>query len=252
MGCIAEPGDAAESGRVVVTTRERLRPESHSDRRNERRVVPTVPTPSTRFLRSKRVVDVIVATSVLVLGIPVFVVICLAVKLTSRGSAFYSCERVGRNGRPFRCLKFRTMVPNADESLRLILRESSALTEEFEQSFKLCRDPRVTRVGRVLRRISLDELPQFWNVLTGEMSVVGWRPIVSAEVARYGDAFPLVSSLRPGITGLWQVSGRNDVTYDERVRLDVEYRTRPSLQADVSIMWHTIRQLLRWWDNGAY
>jgi lipopolysaccharide/colanic/teichoic acid biosynthesis glycosyltransferase len=149
-------------------------------------------------------------------------------------------------------LKFRTMVADADESLRLILRESSALTEEFEQSFKLCRDPRVTRVGRVLRRISLDELPQFWNVLTGEMSVVGWRPIVSDEVARYGDVFPLVSSLRPGITGLWQVSGRNDVSYDERVRLDVEYRMRPSLQSDVSIMGRTIAQLLQWRTNGAY
>jgi lipopolysaccharide/colanic/teichoic acid biosynthesis glycosyltransferase len=236
----------------VVRTVESFRSELQSDRRNDIRVVPSLPNPSTRFLRSKRALDVVVATSVLVLGIPVFVVICLAVKLTSRGSAFYSCERVGRNGRPFRCLKFRTMVADADASLRLILRESSALTEEFEQSFKLCRDPRVTRVGRVLRRISLDELPQFWNVLTGDMSVVGWRPVVSDEVRRYGDVFPFVSSLRPGITGLWQVSGRNDVSYDERVRLDVEYRTRPSLQTDVSIMWRTVAQLLRWWDNGAY
>jgi lipopolysaccharide/colanic/teichoic acid biosynthesis glycosyltransferase len=236
----------------VVRTIESFRSELQSDRRNDIRVVPTLPNPSTRFLRSKRALDVVVATSVLVLGIPVFVVICLAVKLTSRGSALYSCERVGRDGRPFRCLKFRTMVADADASLRLILRESSALTEEFEQSFKLCRDPRVTRVGRVLRRISLDELPQFWNVLTGDMSVVGWRPVVSDEVRRYGDVFPFVSSLRPGITGLWQVSGRNDVSYDERVRLDVEYRTRPSLQTDVSIMWRTVAQLLRWWDNGAY
>jgi lipopolysaccharide/colanic/teichoic acid biosynthesis glycosyltransferase len=144
------------------------------------------------------------------------------------------------------------MVADADASLHLILRSSSALTEEFERSFKLCRDPRVTRVGRVLRRISLDELPQFWNVLTGDMSVVGWRPIVSDEVRRYGDAFLFVSSLRPGVTGLWQVSGRNDVSYDERVRLDVEYRTRPDLRTDVSIMWRTVKQLLRWWDNGAY
>jgi lipopolysaccharide/colanic/teichoic acid biosynthesis glycosyltransferase len=132
------------------------------------------------------------------------------------------------------------------------LRASPALTEEFERTFKLCRDPRVTPVGRVIRRISLDELPQFWNVLTGDMSVVGWRPIVSDEVPRYGEAFPLVSSLRPGITGLWQVSGRNDVSYDERVRLDVEYRMRPSLRADASIVWRTVKQQLRWWDNGAY
>ena len=234
----------------MVRTVESFRSEVESDQWIDLRVVPPLPSP--RFLRAKRVVDVVVATTVLVLGIPLFVVICLAVKLTSRGPAFYSCERVGRNGRTFRCLKFRTMVENADETLRLILRDSSALTEEFEQSFKLCRDPRVTRVGRVLRRISLDELPQFWNVLRGDMSVVGWRPVVDAEVPRYGDAFGFVSSLRPGITGLWQVSGRNDVTYDERVRLDVEYRTRPSLLGDLSIMWRTAAQLLRWWDNGAY
>jgi lipopolysaccharide/colanic/teichoic acid biosynthesis glycosyltransferase len=215
-------------------------------------VIPTQSRPSTRFLRGKRLLDVVVATSVLVLASPVFVLIALAVKLTSRGPALYSCERLGRDGRPFRCLKFRTMVADADESLQRILRASSALTEEFERQFKLCRDPRVTRVGRVLRRISLDELPQFWNVLIGDMSVVGWRQIVSDEIPRYGSAFQFVSSLRPGITGLWQVSGRSDVTYDERVRLDVEYRMRPTLRSDVSIMWRTIKQLLRWWDNGAY
>jgi lipopolysaccharide/colanic/teichoic acid biosynthesis glycosyltransferase len=144
------------------------------------------------------------------------------------------------------------MVADADRALLLMLRDSSALSEEFERGFKLCRDPRVTRVGRVLRRISFDELPQFWNVLTGDMSVVGWRPIVRDEIPRYGAAFPFVASLRPGLTGLWQVSGRNDVTYDERVRLDVEYRTRPSLWADLTIMWRTAVQQLRWWDNGAY
>jgi lipopolysaccharide/colanic/teichoic acid biosynthesis glycosyltransferase len=211
-----------------------------------------VPSPSPRFLRSKRCLDVVVATSVLVLASPVFVVIGLAVKLTSRGPMLYCCERVGRNGRPFRCLKFRTMVADADQSLHRILRSSAALSSEFDRQFKLCGDPRVTRVGRVLRRISLDELPQFWNVLAGDMSVVGWRPIVTDEIARYGDVFPFVSSLRPGITGLWQVSGRSNVSYDERVRLDVAYRTRPTLRADVSIMLRTVTQMLPWRDNGAY
>ena len=216
------------------------------------RVAPRLPSPSTRFLRAKRVVDVMIASTVLVLGFPVFLVLCLAVKLTSKGPALYSCERIGRYGRPFRCLKFRTMVVDADEALHRVLHSSAALMEEFERDFKLRRDPRVTRIGRVLRRISLDELPQFWNVLTGDMSVVGWRPIVSDEIPRYGDAFPFVSSLRPGITGLWQVSGRNDVTYDERVRLDIEYRMRPTLRSDASIVLRTITRLLRWWDNGAY
>jgi lipopolysaccharide/colanic/teichoic acid biosynthesis glycosyltransferase len=210
------------------------------------------PSPSPHFLRSKRFLDVVVATSVLILLSPLFAVIALAVKLTSRGPALYSCERIGRNGRTFRCFKFRTMVADADDALQRILRASASLAEEFEQQFKLSRDPRVTRVGRVLRRISLDELPQFWNVLTGDMSVVGWRPIVSDEVPRYGDVFPFVSSLRPGVTGLWQVSGRSNVSYDERVRLDVEYRTHPTLRADASIIWRTISQQLRWWDNGAY
>jgi lipopolysaccharide/colanic/teichoic acid biosynthesis glycosyltransferase len=214
------------------------------------RVVP--PSPPTRFLRGKRILDVTIASVVLVLGLPVFLVICLAVKLTSKGPALYSCERIGRYGRPFRCFKFRTMVVDADEALHRMLRSSAALMAEFERDFKLRRDPRVTPIGRVLRRISLDELPQFWNVLTGDMSVVGWRPIVADEIPRYGDAFPFVSSLRPGITGLWQVSGRNDVTYDERVRLDIEYRTRPALRSDVSIVFRTVTQLLRWWDNGAY
>jgi lipopolysaccharide/colanic/teichoic acid biosynthesis glycosyltransferase len=237
----------------VVVARAHLRPELQvypTD--DDIRVLRAWPSPSTQFLRCKRYLDVVVATSVLVLGSPLFLVLFLSVKLTSRGPAFYSCERLGRGGRPFRCLKFRTMVADADESLHRMLRASAALSEEFERQFKLTRDPRVTRVGRVLRRISLDELPQFWNVLTGDMSVVGWRPIVSDEVPRYGDAFPFVSSLRPGITGLWQVSGRSDVSYDERIRLDVEYRLRPTLGADVSIIWRTVKQLLRWWDNGAY
>ena len=223
----------------MVATREALRPEFLSDLRTIR-VVPALKSPSTRFLRAKRCLDVVVAIAVLVIASPLFLAIFLAVKLTSRGPALYSCERLGRNGRPFRCLKFRTMVADADEALRRMLRSSSALAEEFERDFKLRRDPRVTRVGRVLRRISLDELPQFWNVLTGDMSVVGWRPIVTDEVPRYGDAFSFISSLRPGITGLWQVSGRNDVTYDARVRLDVEYRTHPTLRTDVSIIFRTI------------
>jgi lipopolysaccharide/colanic/teichoic acid biosynthesis glycosyltransferase len=249
----------------VATTGEQLRSEFQSDlwirpspevtRRapgDDLRVVPTQPIPSARYLRSKRAFDIVVSAVVLVLALPLFVAIFLAVKLTSRGPAFYSCERIGRNGRPFRCLKFRTMVADADKSLHLVLSGSTALMQEFERDFKLCRDPRVTPVGRVLRRISLDELPQFWNVLTGDMSVVGWRPIVADEIRRYGDAFLLVASLRPGITGLWQVSGRNNVSYDERVRLDVAYRTRPSLHRDVSIVVRTVTQLVRWWDNGAY
>jgi lipopolysaccharide/colanic/teichoic acid biosynthesis glycosyltransferase len=152
----------------------------------------------------------------------------------------------------FRCYKFRTMVVGADQALRVVLLASPDLAREFEREFKLRRDPRVTLVGRFLRRTSLDELPQFWNVFKGDMSVVGWRPLVPDEIPRYGADFPLVAALRPGITGLWQVSGRNDVSYEERVQLDVRYAHEAGLARDLGILGRTVSQMARWSGNGAY
>jgi lipopolysaccharide/colanic/teichoic acid biosynthesis glycosyltransferase len=205
-----------------------------------------------RHLPYKRVLDMIVAALVMVLGAPLFALVYLAVVITSRGPAIYACNRVGRDGLMFRCYKFRTMVVGADQALRVVLLASPDLAAEFEREFKLRRDPRVTRLGRFLRRTSLDELPQFWNVMKGDMSVIGWRPLVPDEIPRYGEAFPVVAALRPGITGLWQVSGRNDVSYPERVELDVRYAHEAGLLLDVSILGRTVAQMARWSGNGAY
>ena len=210
------------------------------------------PRPVRRALFYKRPFDVLVACVAMLVGAPLFALISIVVAITSRGPAIYACDRVGRDGKMFRCYKFRTMIVGADQALRVVLLASPELADEFEREFKHHRDPRVTRLGRFLRRTSLDELPQFWNVLKGDMSVVGWRPLVPDEIARYGEHFPVVAALRPGISGLWQVSGRNDVSYVDRVRLDVQYASRAGLLCDLAILGRTVSQMARWSGNGAY
>ena len=209
-------------------------------------------TPGVGSAGYKRAFDLVIATVVMVVGAPVFVLIFLAVALTSRGPAIYSSPRVGREGRLFRCHKFRTMVVGAEQALQVVLSASPELALEFEREFKLRRDPRVTHLGRFLRRTSLDELPQFWNVIKGDMSIVGWRPMVPEELARYGEAWPVVRSQLPGITGLWQVSGRNDLSYAERIRLDVQYAREVTMRRDLGIVCRTATQMIHWSGNGAY
>jgi Undecaprenyl-phosphate galactose phosphotransferase WbaP len=198
----------------------------------------------------KRVVDLglILATAALVL--PLVLLIAAAIKLTSAGPAFYRQVRYGRNGETFTAWKFRTMVRDASAVLARHLEASPTLRQEWRRDHKLRHDPRVTAVGRVLRRTSLDELPQIWNVLIGEMSVVGPRPIVAEEIARYGDAYELYSQVTPGITGLWQVSGRNDVTYEKRVDLDTYYIRNWSPWLDLYILARTLGAVL--FARGAY
>ncbi len=174
------------------------------------------------------------------------------VKLTSPGPVFYVQQRVGRDYRSFGCIKFRTMRRDADRILSRILDESPELREEFRHDFKLRNDPRITRIGRFLRRSSLDELPQFLNVLRGEMSVVGPRPIVRQELPRYGERMEEVLSVRPGLTGLWQVSGRNNLSYRQRVLLDLRYARHRSLRLDLLIILRTIGVILDPRDRGAY
>jgi lipopolysaccharide/colanic/teichoic acid biosynthesis glycosyltransferase len=178
--------------------------------------------------------------------------IALVVKLTSPGPVFYVQKRLGRRYRRFGCIKFRTMQLDADRRLADLLASSPALRAEYAQDHKLRRDPRITPVGQLLRVTSLDELPQLINILRGEMSVVGPRPIVQAEVSRYGPAMDAVLSVRPGLTGLWQVSGRNNLDYPRRVALDVQYVSRPSLRRDFAILCSTIGVVLWPSDNGAY
>ncbi|MCO6417848.1 sugar transferase [Siccirubricoccus sp. KC 17139] len=198
----------------------------------------------------KRSMDVAGAATLLLLALPLFAVVALVVRADG-GPAFYAHERVGRGGRRFGCLKFRSMVVDSAERLARLLETDPAARAEWEATRKLKKDPRVTWIGRLLRASSLDELPQLINVLRGEMSLVGPRPVIQAELnAHYGAAAEHYLSVRPGITGLWQISGRNDTTYAERVALDVRYAVNPSLLADVKILLRTPMAVIA--RRGAY
>ena len=192
---------------------------------------------------------------------PLLVALALYIKLDSPGPVFYRHRRVGRDGRPFEVLKFRSMRVEYStggeysghtdaEIFRTHFRDRPDLWEEFQKSQKLKDDPRVTRVGRYLRASSLDELPQLWNVLKGEMTLVGPRPITEVELARYGEYRHMVLSLKPGMTGLWQVSGRSDISYEERVRLDAYYVENWSLWLDIQTIFRTLKVLIK--RSGAY
>ncbi|MFN7898818.1 MAG: sugar transferase [Synechococcaceae cyanobacterium] len=200
----------------------------------------------------KRGGDIVFSVAVLSLGAPVFLLLAALVKATSRGPVFYVQQRVGRDYRHFGCIKFRTMRPDADQVLSKILAESPELEAEFINDFKLKDDPRITKIGKFLRRSSLDELPQFLNVLRGDMSVVGPRPIVDKELPRYGSKMEDVLAVRPGLTGLWQVSGRNNLSYQKRVRLDVHYARQRNFSLDLKIILRTISVILDPRDRGAY
>ena len=200
----------------------------------------------------KRSGDVVFSAAVLGLGSPLFLFLAVLVKLSSPGPVFYVQKRVGRGYRNFGCIKFRTMRPDADAVLAQVLERSPEMRAEFDRDFKLRNDPRITPIGRFLRRSSLDELPQFLNVLRGEMSVVGPRPIVNKEIGRYGDYMDEVLAVRPGLTGLWQVSGRNNLSYPKRVRLDLAYARGRSFLIDLAIILRTFGVLLLPMDRGAY
>ncbi|MDH4096558.1 MAG: undecaprenyl-phosphate galactose phosphotransferase WbaP [Betaproteobacteria bacterium] len=203
--------------------------------------------PLPRFL--KRLFDIVGAFAFLFVLAPLFAYLVWRIWQTG-GAPVFSHTRVGRYGRPFGCLKFRTMVPNADEVLKALLETDPAARAEWERDFKLKDDPRITGIGEFLRRTSLDELPQLWNVLKGEMSLVGPRPIIEDELERYGDQVGYYLETRPGITGLWQISGRNDTGYEDRVALDSWYVRNWSLWYDVVILVKTVRVVLR--REGAY
>ncbi len=200
----------------------------------------------------KRIGDVIFSLLVLILGLPIFILIGALVKLSSPGPIFYIQKRIGRNYREFGCIKFRTMYKDADELLPNLLEKSPIMRKEFEKDYKLRHDPRITKLGRFLRVSSLDELPQFFNVLKGEMSVVGPRPIVSNEISKYSLFMDEVISVRPGLTGLWQVSGRNNLSYKKRVQLDFLYARNRNFILDLEIIILTLGVLLFPMDRGAF
>lgn len=200
--------------------------------------------------RGKRCFDVCAAALAILCLLPLFGLIALAIKLMDPGPVFYRHRRIGRDGVLFDCLKFRTMVVDSDQVLRRHLATNCAAAREWEEKQKLTDDPRVTSLGLVLRKSSIDELPQLLNILKGEMSVVGPRPIVSAEVPKYGDCMGLYVRARPGLTGPWQVSGRNDVDYQSRVQLDRQYVERWSFRRDLVILVATVRVVVT--ARGCY
>ncbi len=181
---------------------------------------------------------------------PVMLIVTVLIKLDSKGPVIYRAKRIGYKERDIYVYKFRTMFGDADKKLEEILNSSPEVKREFEENFKLKDDPRVTRIGRFLRKTSLDELPQIFNVLKGEMNLVGPRPIVRAEVQKYGEAFYELIKVKPGISGLWQISGRNDIEYDRRVQLDLFYIKNWSLWMDITIMLKTFIAVIQ--GRGAY
>ena len=183
----------------------------------------------------------LIAAVLLILLSPLFAIIVVLIWQRDGGPVLFAHYRVGYEGKLFRCMKFRTMLRNSEEVLSDLLRNDPQARAEWERDHKLLNDPRVTRIGRFLRRSSLDELPQLLNVLRGEMNLVGPRPITVAELARYGRVRWHYLSVRPGITGLWQVSGRNNTTYEQRVALDRRYVEQRSLWLDLGILLRTLR-----------
>ena len=197
-----------------------------------------------------RLFDIVLAVLIILFTLPLLVLIAFAIKTQDGGAAVFAHERIGRGGRTFKCLKFRSMVADAEDRLAELLAKDPVARAEWERDHKLRRDPRITPLGDFLRRSSLDELPQLLNVLRGDMSIVGPRPIVAGEVERYGWRIAHYCAVRPGITGLWQVSGRNDISYRRRVAMDSLYARRKSLAWDVSLLLQTVPAVLL--ANGSY
>ena len=204
--------------------------------------------PSSRVI--KRLIDLAVTVALGMALLPLIVLIALIVKLTSRGPILFGHPRYGKDGKPFKAWKFRSMVQDADAALFEYLTHHPAEKQEWEQTRKLKQDPRITWIGRLLRRTSLDELPQLWNALTQEMSLVGPRPIVQEEIQKYGEDFLLYQRVTPGITGLWQVSGRNNLSYEKQISLDSYYVRNWSIWLDVYVLARTIKVVLK--GEGAY
>ena len=198
----------------------------------------------------KEIFDKVLSVVLFILFLPVLLLLYLVVYISSKGDPIYKQKRVGENGRRFHIYKFRTMRSDADKMLEELLENDPVKKAEWEKEFKLKDDPRITSVGKFLRRTSLDELPQLFNVFQGKMSLVGPRPIIEDEISKYGEYFDYFTAVKPGITGLWQVSGRNDIAYDERVRLDVWYVRNWSLELDIMILVKTAAIVLM--RKGSY
>ena len=199
----------------------------------------------------KRFLDFIFAFLLIILLIPLFLIIGILIKISSKGSIIYIQKRIGKNNTSFSCYKFRTMHPQSKYLLKKILIKNKDFKNQFSETRKIINDPRITRFGKFLRFSSLDELPQIFNVLIGDMSFIGPRPIVKSEIKKYGKEFGKVFSIKPGISGLWQVSGRNNLSYDKRVELDINYSENINFLLDNKIFIKTIVVILFPFGKGA-
>jgi lipopolysaccharide/colanic/teichoic acid biosynthesis glycosyltransferase len=206
---------------------------------------PRRPVSATHQARAIRLLDIVGASAALFLLSPLLLMVAAAIKLLDPGPLLFAHVRVGKGGQPFRCLKFRSMTVDADARLARLLETDPAARAEWAATHKLRDDPRITPLGRFLRRTCLDELPQFFNVLRGEMSLVGPRPIVAAEAARYGRHYPVYCSLKPGITGLWQVKREDQTSYRRRIAFDLTYARSRSLSLNLGILLLTVPSVVR-------
>lgn len=212
--------------------------------------VRTIRSRSGSQLAAIRCLDIVIAVAALLFLAPLLLAVAATIFLTDRGKPIFSHQRIGLNGRPFGCLKFRTMVVDAQPRLEALLATDPDARAEWARDQKLRKDPRVTALGRFYRKSSIDELPQLFNVLKGEMSIVGPRPIVHAERLRYGRYFADYCAVLPGITGVWQINGRNDVSYRRRIACDVLYARSRSFRFNVAIIAMTIPSVLM--RDGSY
>ena len=204
------------------------------------------------YLLIKNSLDFLTSLVFLIIGFPFFLLIAILIKFSSRGPIFYLHERLGKKQKKFNCIKFRTMHPEAEDILQNLLLNDEIIRKEYLETHKIKNDPRITNIGKFLRKTSLDEVPQFINVLKMEMSIVGPRPIVEEELAKYGDSITKVQSVKPGITGLWQVSGRNNLSYGKRIYLDLLYSKHYNFLMDLRIIIRTFGVILFPLDRGAY
>ncbi|MDO4536187.1 MAG: sugar transferase [Clostridium perfringens] len=190
----------------------------------------------------KRGFDIISASIGLIVLLPVFILLGILIKLDSKGPIFFSHKRIGKDGKVIGVYKFRSMVSNSEEVFKNFTKEQK---EEFEKNFKLDDDPRITKLGKFLRKTSLDELPQLLNIIKGDMSVVGPRPIVKAEIEKYGNCANKLFSVKPGLTGFWQANGRSDTSYEERVQMDMYYIDSRSFLLDIKIIFKTVISVIK-------
>ena len=202
------------------------------------------------YFFTKRFIDLFISIPLLIILSPFLLAIYIAIRTTDNGAGLFRQKRIGLGGREFYCFKFRTMWVDAEDRLESVLSDDPEAAKEWAKDHKLKDDPRVTSLGKFLRKTSLDELPQLWNIIKGEMSLVGPRPIVKAEIEKYGRYYGAYASVPPGVTGLWQVNGRNDTAYQERVLLDAEYATSQNIWFDLKILALTLPAVLL--SRGAY